>query len=103
MAYTFPFTNGNVDLAKSITTDADLTLGKGQKNGVVAITASAASKTITAGLADGECLTVVNVGGTNAFTFKNVAGDSGTSIATGKVALVIGSTTANGSKVYILN
>ena len=30
-------------------------------------------------------------------------GDTGTSVAAGKVAIVIGSTTANASNIYVLN
>ena len=59
------------------------------------MTASAASKTLTLGLDDGDMMLLVNEGGTNAFTVKNVEGDTGTSIAKGVVALVIASTTAD--------
>ena len=103
MAYTNPYTNGNIDLATIITTDKDLALTKGQKHGLAAITLSAASKTVTLGLGDGEYMRVLNAGGTNAFTLKNVAGDTGTSLAAGKYAVVIGSTTADASIVKVLN
>ena len=46
---------------------------------------------------------VANIGGTNAVTVKAITGDTGTSVAAGKVALVIGSATANASKIYVLN
>ena len=70
---------------------------------VVTATASAASKSLVLGVEDGQVLFVVNVGGTNSFTLKGITGDSGTSLAAGKVALVIGSTTANTTKIYVLN
>lgn len=56
-----------------------------------------------AGLKDGQTALVTNIGGTNAVTVKNVSGDTGTSVAAGKCAIVIASTTADGSKVYVLN
>lgn len=70
---------------------------------VVTATATAASKSLVLGVEDGQVLFVANVGGTNAFTLKGITGDSGTSLATGKVAIVIGSTTANATKIYVLN
>ena len=67
------------------------------------IVVSAASKTITLDLPAGATAIVTNVGGTNAFTLKNVAGDTGTSLAAGKVALVVASQTADASTVKVLN
>jgi hypothetical protein len=67
------------------------------------LTATAASKTITMGLAAGQVALAHNVGDTNAFTLKNVSGDTGTSLAAGKTVLMIGSATANGSTVIALN
>lgn len=101
--YTFGYTNGGNDVATVITTDADLALGKEQKHGIAAITLSAASKTVTAGLGEGQYMYILNAGGTNAFTLKNVAGDTGTSIAAGKFAVIIGSKTADASIVKVLN
>lgn len=103
MAQTFMYTNGYKNTAAVITTADSIALSAAQKKPVICITASAASKTITLGLDEGETAIVANVGGVNAFTVKNVEGDTGTSIATGKVALVIGSATADASKVYVLN
>lgn len=103
MARTFDFTNGYSGVASMITTADSMTLADNQKKAVVCLTASAASKTVTLGLKDGETMIVCNVGGTNALTLKNVDGDTGTSLATGKVALVIASSTADGSKIYVLN
>lgn len=90
-------------IATVLTKDANYELADSEKTSFIAITASAASKTITLGLLESECAFVANVGGTNAFTLKNVSGDSGTSVAAGKVALVIASKTANSSKIYVLN
>ena len=89
--------------AAVITKNANYTLAEDEKKFYIGITASAASKTFTLGLPDGAVCVVVNEGGTNAFTVKNVSGDSGTSIATGKAYLVRASTTANGSKLTLLN
>ena len=81
----------------------DTALTDEQKDVFVSATATAASKKLTLGLADGQFMVVANIGGTNAFTAKNLSTDTGTSIAAGKVALVIGSTTANATKIYVLN
>ena len=40
--------------------------------------------------------------GSNAFTVKNVDGDTGTSVTAGQVVLVVASTTANASVVVAL-
>ena len=74
-----------------------------QKDLFISATATAASKSLTLGLDDGQFMIIANIGGSNAFTAKNLSTDSGTSIAAGKVALVIGSKTANGTKIYVLN
>ena len=87
-------------LDKSFSVDTTLT---GVDALAVTATASAASKSLVLGVKNGQILLVANVGGTNAFTLKGITGDSGTSLATGKVALVIGSTTANATKIYVLN
>lgn len=69
----------------------------------LSITLSAASKTVTAGLAAGQLMFIHNAGDANAFTLKNIAGDTGTEIAAGKIVLVVGSATANASTVVALN
>ena len=109
MAYT-RFTGLKVDggvhsplAAVSITKSANYTLAEDEKVPYIGITLSAASKTVTLGLPTGVAAIVVNEGGSNAFTLKNVSGDSGTSIAAGKAYLVRASTTANGSKLTLLN
>lgn len=68
-----------------------------------AITLTAGSKVITLGNTAGTWCIVHNAGGTNAFTLKNVAGDTGTSVAAGKTFFVIPSATDNASIVIALN
>lgn len=87
----------------SLSKSNNYSLEDDEKVAYVGVTLSAASKTLTLGMPNNAVCIVVNEGGSNAFTLKNVSGDSGTSIAAGKVALVRASTTANGSKVYVLN
>lgn len=93
----------NVLAAVALSKAADYTLKDDEKVPYIGITMTAASKTVTLGLPDSTVAIVVNEGGTNAFTLKNVSGDSGTSLAAGKLAIIKASKTANGSKVYILN
>lgn len=90
------------DLNDHVTIAKDTELAEANKRPFLGVTASAASKTLTLGLDDGDMMILVNEGGTNAFTVKNVEGDTGTSIAKGAVALVIASTTANATAVKIL-
>lgn len=92
-----------IEFATAISFAVDTALADEQKDLFIAATATAASKALTLGLADGQFLILANVGSTNAFTAKNISTDSGTSIATGKVALIIGSSSANGTKIYVLN
>lgn len=89
--------------ATSISKNANYTLAAAEKTAYIGITLTAASKTVTLDLPDGVACIVVNEGGTNAFTLKNVSGDSGTSIAAGKAYLVRASTTANSTKLILLN
>ena len=89
--------------ATSISKAANYSLTDAEKTPYIGITLTAASKTITLGLPNGTAALVVNEGGSNAFTLKNVSGDSGTSIAAGKAYLIRASTTANGSKLTLLN
>jgi hypothetical protein len=63
---------------------------------------SVASKVLTLGLAAGQAMIVYNAG-SETLTVKNVSGDTGTSLATTKAVLVIGSATANASIVIALN
>ncbi len=95
---------GAVVGAQSIALADSASLTAAQKAALyIGVAVSAASKTVTLGLAEGQIAFVHNAGGTNAFTLKNVAADSGTSLAAGKVALVVGSATANASVVLALN
>ena len=91
------------DFAANIASAVDYTLAADEKKPFVACTFSAASKALTLGLLPGETMIVSNIGGSNAVTVKAIAGDTGTSVAAGKVALCIGSATANASKIYVLN
>lgn len=79
------------------------TLGVDQKKPFIAVSCSAASKSLTLGLKDGDMALVYNTGDTNAITIKNLATDTGTSLAAGKVAIVVASETANATVVTALN
>ena len=63
---------------------------------------TAENKTLTLGLAAGQVAFVYNHG-TNTFTVKNVATDTGTSLATTKLLLVVGHATKDTSTVIALN
>ena len=91
------------DFSTDLSFAVDTTLAADQKTPFVTFTCSAASKSLVLDVAPGDCMIVANIGGTNAVTVKAIAGDTGTSVAAGKVALVIGSGTANASKIYVLN
>ena len=91
------------DLSANITMSDSYALTADEKRPFVAFTCSAASKVLTLGLANGQAAIIINTGGTNAVTVKNVSGDTGTSVAAGKCAIVIASTAANGSTVAVLN
>ena len=90
-------------LGYTLSTAKDHVLTEEQKRAYIGITLTASSKTVTLDLPDGAVCIVVNEGGSNAFTLKNVSGDSGTSIAAGKAYLVRASRTANASKLTLLN
>ena len=65
---------------------------------------TAGSKVLTLGLTAGQMVIVRNVGATNAFTVKSIAGDTGTSLAAGRSLLLIaGSSTANTNIVIALD
>lgn len=74
-----------------------------KKNRLIKTTMSAASKTLTLGLPEGQEIIVKNAGATNAFTVKNIATDTGTSLAAGKSLLIFASTTADASTVIALD
>ena len=92
------------EFATSLTMSADAALTDAQKDLFLAFSCSAASKVLTLGLEQGQHMFVTNVGGSNAVTVKNIAGDTGTSVAAGKVALCIGgSSTADTFVCKVLN
>lgn len=99
------YTNGfnPTEFATSLALSDSYTLAEDEKDLFVAFSCSAASKTLTLGLEAGQFMIVANIGGSNAVTVAAIKDDSGTSVAAGKVALVIGSATANASKIYVLN
>lgn len=63
---------------------------------------TAESKVLTLGLAANKAVIVYN-SGSESYTVKNVAADTGTALATTKAILVVGSATANASIVVALN
>ncbi|MDD4564836.1 MAG: hypothetical protein PHE79_05095 [Eubacteriales bacterium] len=63
-------------------------LAAAEKNTLIKCEMTAASKVLTLGLPEGQMAVVKNVGATNAFTVKNIATDTGTSLAVGKSLLV---------------
>lgn len=91
------------DFSTALTISDNTTLSADQKTPFVSVSASAASKALTLGLGAGDFMIVANIGADNAITVKAISGDTGTSVAAGKVALCIGSATANASKIYVLN
>lgn len=99
------FTDGwtLADMASALSISDDYTLAEEEKKPFLSFTCSAASKAITLGLDVGDVMIVSNIGGSNAVTVKAIAGDTGTSVAAGKVAIVIGAAAANASKIYVLN
>lgn len=87
------------DLNDHVTIAKDTELADEHKRPFLGVTASAASKTLTLGLDDGDMCILVNEGAENAFTVKNVSGDTGVSVAAGVAALVIASKTADATVV----
>lgn len=99
------YTNGfePTEFATTIAIEDDYELKADEKDIFLSFACSAASKTLTLGLKDGQFMVVANIGASNAVTVANLDGDTGSSVAAGKVALVIGSSTADGTKIYVLN
>lgn len=90
---------GSLALSK----EADYALAAAEKaNLVFLIALTAESKTVTLGMAAGQVAIVYNTGA-ETFTLKNISADTGTSLAAGKIVLVIGSATKNASTVIALN
>lgn len=78
-------------------------LSAAEKANLVFLLANTGSaKTYTLGLAAGQIAFVYNVG-SETFTIKNVAGDTGASAATAKAFLIVGSATEDASTVIALN
>ena len=93
-----------LDFAEAVAMEDDAELTAVQKDLFLRVSCSAASKVLTLSLDDGQFMLIANVGASNAITLKNVSGDTGTSLAAGKVAVVIGgSSTADTMKAYVLN
>ena len=90
------------DFNASVTFATDYALTDDEKRPFINATASAASKVLTLGLNPGDTCIVYNAGGTNAFTVKNISGDTGTSVAKGKAALCIGGTSTADTTVCVL-
>lgn len=86
------------DLNDHISVAVDTKLADEHKRPFLGVKLTAASKTVTLDLEDGDMMILVNEG-SNAFTVKNVSGDTGTSVAAGVAALVIASTTADATVV----
>ena len=105
MAMEWKWTDGYEvsEFAKVIEKDDSYALADNEKQLLVAFCFNSGSKTLTLGYPEGQVSLIYNFGSSNAVTVKNVSGDSGTSVAAGKVALVKASATANGSKVVLLN
>lgn len=91
------------EFVTAISIGDDYALAADEKDLFLSFTCSAASKKLTLGIEPNQFMIVANIGGTNAVTVAAIDGDTGTSVGAGKVALVIGSATANASKIYVLN
>ena len=91
------------DLSAVIEKADSYALAEDEKKPFVNVSMSAASKALTLGLDVGDVMVVSNIGASNAVTVKAIDGDTGTSVAAGKVALCIGQASANASKIYVLN
>lgn len=95
-------TGGAIGMA-TIEKAVDYALVAAEKaNLVISAKMTAEGKTLTLGLAAGQVAFVYNHG-TETYTVKNVAGDTGTSLATTKLLLVVGSATKDTSTVIALN
>ena len=100
------YTNGFSpdEFVTTIEMEDDTVLTDEQKDLFIAFSCSAASKVLTLGLDAGQHAIITNTGGSNAVTVKNIAGDTGVSVAAGKVALAIGGTsTADTCVIKVLN
>lgn len=92
--YTDGWTLG--ELSTELSISDDYTLKANEKTPYIGVTATAASKSIILGIEKGDTCFVTNMDST-AFKVKNLEGDTGVSIGSGKCAIVIGGTTASDS------
>lgn len=101
---TWKYSNGfdPSEFATSIAFDDSVELKESEKDLFLAIDAKSASKNVVLGLEAGQFMVIANVGSIAA-TVKNLSGDTGTSLASGKTALVIGALTSDATKCYVLN
>lgn len=89
--------------AKAIQKADSYALAAAEKKTLIKCEMTAGSKVLTLGLPEGHMAVVKNVGATNAFTVKNIAGDTGTSLAAGKSILVFAGTTKDTNTVIALD
>lgn len=87
MAYTSNWTGGFDSQAVQLEIDDNYELKPEEQKPVVAITATAASKSVLLGLPAGETMTVIN-SGENTVSIANVESENGTSLASGSIAFV---------------
>ena len=101
---TWKYTNGfdPCEFASAIAFEDSVELTEDEKDLFLVIDAKSASKNVVLGLEDGQCMVIANVGSIAA-TVKNLSADTGTSLASGKTALVVGSLTSDATKCYVLN
>lgn len=94
---------GVLNATAEISKEADYALLATDKvKPIIVAKMTAESKVLTLGLAANQAVIVYN-SGTNAFTVKNVAADTGTPLTTTKAFLVVGGTTKDTSIVIALN
>ncbi len=86
------------DFNDHISVAVDTKLADEHKRPFLGIALTAASKKVTLDLDNGDMIIVVNEG-SNAFTLKNVDGDTGVSVAAESVVLVNASRTADATVI----
>lgn len=105
MAMEWRYTDGydTAEFSKTIVKEDSYALAEDEKQLFVNFEFTAASKILTLGIADGQSMIVHNIASSRAATVKNLSGDTGSSVAAGKVAIVYGSTTSDATKIVLLN
>jgi hypothetical protein len=88
--------------ASAVTLSGNMTLPEKDRAFVLIVQATASGKTLTLDLPDDACCIVVTIDDSNAYTLKNVSGDSGASISPESIYLVKASREANGTMVVQL-